>query len=169
MQFASSGRFVFIAQWVLAVLLPVWVVIGRGLVGAPLGWWVVLGAIYGIVFVIGLLVPPVIALFDRPARRRATVRTGYAVSMIAVWVPMFLSGLAIPDGGDDGIVGSALMKWTGMSEDASMIIFLLCGAVAFVAWLAALAFAIASVVRGSRESAPPVAPAYYPPPAAPRV
>ncbi|PZU44254.1 MAG: hypothetical protein DI566_12515 [Microbacterium sp.] len=168
MQFASFGRFVFIAQWILAVLLPIWVVIGRGLVGAPLGWWVVFGAIYGIAFVIGLLVPPVIALFDSPARQRATVRTGYAVSMIAVWVPMFLSGLAVPDGGDDGVVGSALTNWTGMSDDTSMIIFLLCGAIAFVAWLAALVFAIASIVRGSKESAPQVPAAYSPPPPAAR-
>lgn len=47
MQIVESGRWVRIAQWVLAVLLPVFVVVGRGLVGAELGWMAVVGIVYG--------------------------------------------------------------------------------------------------------------------------
>ena len=65
MQFASSGRIVVIAQWVLAVLLPAFVFLGRGFVGAELGWMAVIGVVYGWVAAQSLLgsvsAPPVFA------------------------------------------------------------------------------------------------------------
>lgn len=59
MRIARSGRFVFVAQWVMIVLLPLVFFLGRGLVGAGVGWLAVLGVVYGIVVIIVLAVPPV--------------------------------------------------------------------------------------------------------------
>ena len=45
MRAEGGGRATFVAQWVLAVLLPAFVVVGRGLVGAELGWMAVIGLV----------------------------------------------------------------------------------------------------------------------------
>ena len=80
-----SGRFVFVAQWVFAVLLPIFFFIGRGVVGAQLGWLSVLGVIYGFFVIVLLLVPPMMTLFDRTVRRQKRTRWGYALSTIVLW------------------------------------------------------------------------------------
>ena len=74
MHIARSGRFVFVAQWVAAVLLPVFFFLGRGLVGAELGWMAIIGVVYGLLVVVVLLLPPVMTLFDRTVRRGKATR-----------------------------------------------------------------------------------------------
>ena len=86
MQFASSGRIVVVAQWILAVLLPAFVFIGRGFVGAELGWMSVIGLFYGWILILLLLVPPIASLFDRAARLAGTVREGYAIASALLWL-----------------------------------------------------------------------------------
>ena len=114
MRIARSGRFVFVAQWVAAVLLPVFFFIGRGLVGAQLGWLSVLGVVYGLFAIAILMVPPIMTLFDRTVRRSKTTRFGYDIASFALWSRRILvASLTVPDAGDGGHLDSALTAWTG--------------------------------------------------------
>lgn len=153
MQFAASGRIVVIAQWVLAVLLPVFVFIGRGFVGAELGWMAVIGIIYGWIFIVLLLVPPIITLFDTEARRSGTVRELYAIFMAIVWFGLLLAGLTIPDSGDSGHLVSALSAWTGASYEFSSAVFNAGAGVAALGWVALVVVAVMGAIRGRRTKA----------------
>ena len=77
MQIRGFGRFVFIAQWVLAVLLPVFFFLGRGFIGAEVGWVGIIGLVYGIIVIFVLLVPPLLTLFDGEVRKAKATRAGY--------------------------------------------------------------------------------------------
>jgi hypothetical protein len=153
MQFAASGRVVVIAQWVLAVLLPAFVFLGRGLVGAELGWMAVVGVVYGWIFIVLLLVPPLITLFDTEARRSGTVRELYAVFTAIIWFGLLLAGVTIPDSGDSGHLTSALSAWTGVSYEVSSAVFNAGAGVAALAWIAAGVVAVLGAVRGRRAAA----------------
>ena len=145
------------AQWVLAVLLPVFVWVGRGLVGAELGWMAVIGiAVYGLPMILLLMLPPVVTLFDRTTRPARTVRRSYAVATRVQWGAMVLGGLTIPDAGDSGHLPSALSRWTGLSYEVSESVFYVAFGVLVLAWLAALVAAIVGVVA-SRRVPPPTA------------
>lgn len=153
MQLLRSGRALFILQWFLAILLPVFIFLGRGLVGAGLGWMSVVGIVYGPILILLLLVPPLAVLFDGPARKGGTVRRHYATATYVLWGALLVVGLSIPDAGDSGSVPSALMAWTGISDDASELIFIGAGGVAVIAWIAALVAAIVGAVRGRAVAA----------------
>ena len=166
MQLAPGGRGVAVAQWFLAVLLPVWMVIGRAILGAQLGWMVVLGILWGPVLVVLLLVPPIVTLFDAAARRAGGVRQAYAVSMYVVWGALFLSGFAIVDA-DDAALGSSLVtQWTALSEDVSDVLFLVLLGVALLGWVAAIVAAALGIAAARREPLP-VGPPAGPPTGAP--
>ncbi|MFB8386292.1 hypothetical protein ACFC3F_04020 [Microbacterium sp. NPDC055910] len=154
MHIAPSGRFVFVAQWILALLLPLFVVIGRGLVGSPLGWMMVIGIWFGLFGIVALYVPPVLTLFDREVRAAKATRVVYSAATWVLWVALVVFALTLVDGGDDGEPGSALTVWTGdaVSDDASNLIALIAALVGFVALVAALAFAIAGIIRGRRQT-----------------
>ncbi len=113
MRIARSGRFVFVAQWVMIVLLPLFFFLGRGLVGAGMGWLAVLGVVYGIVVIIVLAVPPVMTLFDRTVRRGKATRLGYDISSFVLWAAFVLAALTVPDAADGPPLDSALTAWTG--------------------------------------------------------
>lgn len=148
MQFAASGRVVVIAQWVLAVFLPVFVFLGRGFVGAELGWMAVIGVVYGWIFIVLLLIPPIITLFDTEARRSGTVRELYAVFLALLWFGLLLAGLTIPDSGDSGHLRSALSAWTGASYELSSAVFNAGAGVAALAWIASVVVAVMGAIRG---------------------
>lgn len=152
MQLAQAGRTVFIAQWVLAVFLPVFVFIGRGFVGAQLGWMSVIGIVYGVFLIIALLVPPIIALFDAEARRARSVRQSYSLASAVLWLGLVMVGLTIPDAGDSGNLETALTAWFGISYESSVVIFAISAAAALLAWLVAIATAIAGIVRSRRAA-----------------
>lgn len=154
----GAGRFTFVAQWVLAVLLPAFVYLGRGLVGAELGWMAVIGiAVYGLPTMLLLLAPPLITLLDRERRPARTVGRSYAVATWVLWGAMLLAGLTIPDSASSGHLPSALSRWTGLSYEFSEGIFYLAFAITVLAWLAALVTAIRDAVR-SRRAAPVATP-----------
>jgi hypothetical protein len=164
MQITGSGRFVFVAQWVAAVLLPVWFFLGRGLVGAQVGWLGVLGiVVYGIFVIALLLVPPVLTLFDRAVRRAKATRSGYSIASWALWAAMLLAALVVPDSGDGGHLDSALTAWTGgaVTYEASEAIFYVLSAIIGLAYLGAFVLAIAGIVRGrageDADAAPSIA------------
>ena len=146
---ARSGRFVFVAQWVFAVLLPIFFFIGRGLVGAQLGWLSVLGVIYGFFVIVLLLVPPIMTLFDRTVRRQKRTRWGYALSTIVLWAALTIAALAVPDAGDGPPLDAALTVWTGgaISQDAAGSIFAVFAIITALAFVTAFSFALAGIVR----------------------
>ena len=155
MHAAGRGRATFVAQWVLAVLLPGFVVVGRGLVGAELGWMAVVGIVaYLLPTILLLLLPPVLTLFDAAARAPRTVRRPYAVCTWLQWGALLVAGLTIPDSGDAGHLRSALSRWTGLSYEVCETVFYLAFGLLVLAWLAALVTAVAAVVTSRREPAP---------------
>jgi hypothetical protein len=158
MRISSAGRFVFIAQWVLAVVLPVWLFLGRGLLGAELGWLVVLGLLYGIVVIAALLLPPLLTLFDRTVRARAAARTGYAVSSFVLWGGFLVASLGVPDASDaPGGLRPALTVWTGgaISIDSATAVFGAASVIIGLAYVATLVLAVAGIFRSRTEPAPP--------------
>ena len=149
MQISGSGRFVYVAQWVLAVLLPVFFFIGRGLVGGELGWLSVVGIFLGLIMIAALLIPPVITRFDREVREQRSTRVAYSVASWALWVALLVGALSVPDEADGGALDTALTTWTGGAIDdaASGVIFAVAGVAMLVAYLGQLALAIAGAVR----------------------
>ncbi|GAA1996533.1 hypothetical protein [Microbacterium ulmi] len=145
---ASFGRFVYIAQWWAAVVLPVFVWIGRVLVGGYAGWIAVLGVLYLPLFVAALLVPPILTLFDRGVKPGRVARLGYSVASALLWVGILVLGAALPDAADAPGGGSALMTWTGMSLETSIAILTGASYLSLAAYIAVLALAVAGIARG---------------------
>jgi hypothetical protein len=152
MHIARTGRFVFVAQWVAAVLLPVFFFLGRGLVGAELGWMAIVGIVYGLLAVVVLLLPPVMTLFDRTVRRGKATRFGYDVSSFVLWGALLVAALTVPDSGDSGHLDSAVTTWTGgaITYETSQAIFTAAAAVIGLAYLATLVFAVIGIARWRR-------------------
>lgn len=152
MRIARSGRFVFVAQWVMAVLLPVIFFIGRGFVGAELGWLAIIGIVYGIVVILLLLIPPIMTLFDRTVRRGKKTRVGYDVSSFVLWGGFLVASVTVPDSGDSGHLDSALTTWTGggITYETSEAIFTAAAAVIGLAYLATVVFAVVGIARWRR-------------------
>ena len=92
MQLARSGRFVFVAQWVAAVLLPVFFFIGRGFLGAELGWMAIIGIVYGAAVIALMLVPPILTLFDREGRRLRRTSRAYDIATFGLAIAGIVRG-----------------------------------------------------------------------------
>ncbi|HYI50570.1 MAG TPA: hypothetical protein VEX42_03265 [Microbacterium sp.] len=152
MQIARTGRFVFVAHWVAAVLLPLFFFLGRGLVGAQIGWMGIVGIVYGLLVVAILLVPPIMTLFDRTVRREKTTRFGYDVSTFVLWGAFLLASLTVPDSGDSGHLDSAVTTWSGgaISYETSEAIFTVAAIVIGLAYLAIVVFAVLGIARWRR-------------------
>lgn len=149
MRITGAGRFVYVAQWVLAVLLPAFFFVGRGLVGAELGWLSVVGLIFGVLMILALLIPPIITRLDRDVRQQRATRSGYVVASWVLWAALIIGGLSVPDEADGGALDTALTSWTAGAIDdaASRAIFAVSGIVMLVAYLAQLGLAIAGAAR----------------------
>src|SRR4051794_13060529 len=106
MEITPFGRFVFVAQWFAAVLLPAFVFLGRGFVGAEIGWMGVIGIVYGVFLILLMLVPPLITLLDREVRADRAERRAFAVASVVLWVSLIAAGVSIPDSGDSGHLDS---------------------------------------------------------------
>ena len=147
----SGGRFVRIFQWIAPVVLVVFVLFGRALFGAPLGWMAAIGLFIAPFVIIAMYIPPIIGLFDREAKAARSTRVFYDVTSYVLWAAMLLMGLSLVDGGDSGDVGSVLTTW-GLSDPVAEGMFV--GALIFsiLAWIATLVAAIASVVASSRRT-----------------
>jgi hypothetical protein len=152
MRIARSGRFVFVAQWVAAVVLPVFFFLGRGLVGAQLGWMSVIGVVYGLFIVAILMVPPIMTLFDRTVRRGKATRFAYDLATFTMWGGFLLASLTVPDSGDGGHLDSALTTWTAgaITYAASEAIFTVAAIVIGVAYLATVVLGIIGITRWRR-------------------
>ncbi|SFR86434.1 hypothetical protein SAMN04487846_0071 [Microbacterium sp. cf046] len=152
MHIARSGRFVFVAQWVAAALLPVFFFLGRGLVGAQLGWMGIIGFVYGLFVVAILLVPPIMTLFDRTVRRGKATRFAYDIASFVLWAAFLLASLTVPDSGDSGHLDSALTTWTGggITYETSQAIFTVAAIAIGLAYLATVVLAIIGIARWRR-------------------
>src|SRR5690606_8140776 len=98
MQITRSGRFVFVAQWIFALVLPLFAIVGRIFIGSPIGWMMVIGVWFGLLGVLALYVPPILTLFGREVRRRKATRRGYTISSWVLWVAIVVLGITIVDG-----------------------------------------------------------------------
>jgi hypothetical protein len=158
MRIARSGRFVFVAQWFLTLLLFLFAAFGRGFVGSPLGWMAVVAIWIGLPLLLAMYLPPVLTLFDRDVRAAKATRAAYAVSSWVLWAALVFTGIVLVDGGDDGVSGSALTVWTGgaIGTGTSYALMLFGGLLVIAAWTATAVAAIAGIVRsrGSRSTAP---------------
>lgn len=154
MQITVRHRWVRVWQWILAVALPAFVIVGRGLLGVEVGWMAIIGIVaYAAPTILALLLPPALTRFDREARDAKGVRQTYALACFVMWGGLFLCGLSIPDASDNGHLPSAVSLWLGLSYEASEILFYIALMVAVVAWAISLAVSIAGIAT-SRKPAP---------------
>jgi hypothetical protein len=153
MDLSPSGRFVFIAQWPAALVFPAFLIIGRGLVGAELGWLAVIGILYGIFVIAIMLVPPVLAVIDRRVREAKRTRLVYDILTFVLWAGFLVAGVTAPDSSDAGHLRSAVTVWTNGAVDYDTAESIFAGALLAIllAWVALVAVAIAGIVRGARD------------------
>ncbi|MDQ0643058.1 hypothetical protein [Microbacterium murale] len=150
-----SGRFVRVFQWIAPVLLPALVVFGRGLLGAPMGWMMLVAMIIGPLVVIAMYIAPIIVLFDRDAKAARSTRVLYNVASWVTWGALLVMMFTLVDGGDSPPFGSVLSTWGWMSSDASSIFFAAAMAAVVIGWLGTITTAIFGVVQ-SRSAKPPL-------------
>jgi hypothetical protein len=153
MTLTPFGRFVFVAQWIMALALPIWVLGGRGILGVELGWMGVVGLFYAPIAIIALLAPAFTSLFDVEVRKTKTSRAGYSIAMTAGWAAMFLMGFVLPDANDDRALPSAFSKWFGIDEQVSSMLTTVCFFAAVAALLTALVLAIIGVQHSRKTAA----------------
>jgi hypothetical protein len=154
MNIEGTGRFVFYAQWPAAVFLPVFFFIGRGNVGAEVGWLGFFGLVYGVIVIAVLLVPPALTLFDREVRRARATRLRYDIATAVLWLGFLLGGMTVPDAGDSGALDTVFMAWFGISAETSAALFALAAALIGLAYLAAFVTAVMGIARSRRAATP---------------
>lgn len=147
-----TNRFVRVFQWIAPVLLPAFVVLGRGLLGAPLGWMAAIGIFVAPIMTIAMYASAIVFIFDKDAAAAKTGRLAYDVSNYVLWAALIAMGFTIQDGGDIGEYGSVLSTWGVISNDATVIIFPVFMTIAGLAWLATLITAIMCVVESRTGS-----------------
>lgn len=152
MHIEGTGRFVFYAQWVVAVFLPLFFFIGRGNVGAGVGWLGFFGIVYGVFAIALLLVPPALTLFDRDVRRARATRLAYDIASAALWVGVLLAAMTVPDASDSGPLDTVFMAWFGISAQTSAALFALAAGVTGLAYIATLVTAGMGIARSRRTA-----------------
>jgi hypothetical protein len=153
MHIEGSGRVVYYAQWPAAVFLPVFFFIGRGNVGAGVGWLGFFGLVYGVIVIAVLLVPPVLTLFDREVRRARATRLWYDIASAVLWLGLLVAGMTVPDAADSSPLDTVFMNWFGISAEASAALFALAAGVTGLAYLASLVTALRGVAAARRAQA----------------
>ena len=148
MHIEGTGRFVYYAQWPVAVFLPVLFFLGRGNLGAGVGWLGFFGLVYGLVVIALLLVPPALTLFDREVRRGRATRLYYDIASAVLWLGFVLGALTVPDAGDSGPLDTVLMAWFGITAETSAALFAISAGLIGLAYLAALVVAVMGIARG---------------------
>lgn len=148
MHIEGTGRFVYYAQWPVAVFLPVLFFLGRGNLGAGVGWLGFFGLVYGLVVIALLLVPPALTLFDREVRRGRATRLYYDIASAVLWLGFVLGALTVPDAGDSGPLDTVLMAWFGITAETSAALFAIAAGLIGLAYLATLVVAVMGIARG---------------------
>ena len=148
MHFEGTGRFVYYAQWPVAVFLPVLFFVGRGNLGAEVGWLGFFGLAYGVVVIALLLVAPALTLFDREARRARSTRLFYDIASAVLWLGFVLGALTVPDAGDSGALDTVLMSWFGITAQTSAALFAISAGLMGLAYVTQLVLAVRGIARG---------------------
>lgn len=141
-----SGRFVRVFHWIAPVALPLLLVFGRGLFGAPMGWMTLIGIFVGPVVLIAMYVAPIIVLFDRDAKAGRSTRLFYNIASWVTWGALLVMTFTLVDGGDAPPFGSALSAWGVLSSSASSDVFAVALAIALLGWVGTITTAIIGVV-----------------------
>lgn len=142
----------FIAQWPAALVFPLFLVVGRGFVGAELGWLAIVGLLYAVFLVGALLIPPILSVIDGTVRTAGRTRLAYDVLSYVLWAGFLVGGVTAPDSSDAGHLRSAVTVWTNgaVSYEASEAVFAGAFVVIVIAWVALLGVSIAGIVRAAR-------------------
>lgn len=142
-----TNRFVRVFQWIAPVLLPAFLLFGRGFLGAPLGWMTVIGLFIAPIMMLAMYATAIIFVFDREAAAAKTSRLIYDIPNYVLWIALVAMGMTLQDGGDDGVFGSVLSEWGVLSDDATVNAFAVAMMIAVAAWIGVLIAAIVCVVH----------------------
>lgn len=149
-----SGRFVRVFHWIAPVLLPLLVIFGREIFGAPLGWMTLIAMMISPIVVIGMYIAPIIVVFDRDAKAARSTRLLYDIVSWVMWALLIVVMLTIVDGGDSPPYLSVVSNWNLMTNEASSAVCAVALILAFFAWLGTITVAIVGVVQSRSEAHP---------------
>lgn len=149
MRLVGDG-FVRVFHWIAPVILPLLVLYGRAIFGAPLGWL----AAFGILLVPFVLLPmylaPILVVFDRDARQTRRTRSMYNLASYILWAAFLVMMLTLVDGGDTGESGSVLSTWGVGDTGVSTTLFTIAAGVAGLAFLGQIISAIVGISEARR-------------------
>ena len=148
--------FVRVFHWVAPVLMPLLVIVGRELLGAPSAWVVMIAVFSAPVILVAMYVLPVITLFDLDAKAARRARFGYSVASYVLWVSFVGIMLTMADGAGEVPVGSVLTTW-GVPMPVSSALFVAFLVVGVTAYATALVLTIIGVARSRSPQTAPVA------------
>lgn len=149
----AAGAVAFWGGWAAIVVVPLYLVVGRALLGSDLGWLSVIVVVFSWIVVPALVLLPALTLFDPPVRRSRSARTVYSYASFTLWTGVFIFGIAIVDNSSDGGgAQSALMRWTrgAISADVSQSIADNAAWILTLAYLVTLAAAVLGIVQARR-------------------
>jgi hypothetical protein len=138
----------------VTVALIAWIWLGRIVFGLPIGWLVIVGWIYPLPVLAGLLTITSV-LAHRQRRGPPRLSTPQTLVQLVLWAALFICGTALPDYTDGPELPSILQARVGTSAEAAAAVFSASAWVAGGAWLLLLILLIAG--RRSRPVLPPTA------------
>ncbi|KDA06917.1 hypothetical protein DC31_07405 [Microbacterium sp. CH12i] len=144
-----SGRFVRVFHWIAPLVLPLLVLYGREIFGAPSGWIAAFGLILVPFVAVPMYVPPIIVLFDRDARATRHTRRMYNVASYVLWAMFLIMMLTLTDGGDSA-AQSVLSHGGLITADASMALFVFAAGVAVIAYIGQVIAAVVGITEARR-------------------
>lgn len=106
--------------WLAPLLLYVFFVFGRVLLGGQVGWMSVIAVLWAPIILPSIFAAALINLGDRPARRARSVRKAVAGTGIVWWLLALVYCFVVPDGGDNDPWSSAFSEWTGGTEESAL-------------------------------------------------
>lgn len=155
------GRFTFIFQWPLALLLP-WFsffgseLLGRGSMGmASLG----AGAVACIAISL-LLVAALLTIFDRAVRSSQRTRRAYTAAVLVLWALMAIFPFVLGYSSEIPEDLPRLTAWTGgvFSTELAEVVQSVCVGGSLLTWIVATGVAIAGIIVSHRHADVPPTP-----------
>lgn len=145
------NKLVYYGQWVAALVIPFFYVIGRVWLGAGGGWLIVLGVVLGPLMALLLLIPPVLTVMDPATRAAGATGHLYSLWTLVLWGLGVLMVLTKSDQADGPKEESALSHWTGMSLSTSDALNTVFTIGFWLVWVVLLAIAVRALIAGRRS------------------
>lgn len=148
-----ARRAFFYWQFAAALLLPLWVLVGRGLFGATVGWQFVLLVILAPILAISMLVVAGVTAARKEVRSTRSV-SWLDMAVVGVWHLSILAlGFFLVDVGASGEGGSSAFTQLagGDAEPLSTVLANLFGALTVIVGVAAFWIAIWQFLRETRK------------------